>query len=124
MCAQVISCQLIKEIKRLRRKTTIFLGRFHSKNAYFAPQVFNFGRIKVGKIYFFFAATFALGFVAAAFFAAAFFTGCSNFTTSGLKSPITPFTGHILKIGHFLQPTAMATGQTVMVHSFTSSNPN
>lgn len=33
-------------------------------------------------------------------------------------SPIIPFSGHILKAGHFRQPATMAIGQTVMMIPF------
>jgi hypothetical protein len=51
------------------------------------------------------------------------FRGAEAFLAAGLTvgavglgaSPITDFSGHTLKTGHFWQPTAMAIGQMVMV---------
>ena len=52
------------------------------------------------------------------------FRGAEVFLTAGLAftacalgtSPITDLTGHTLKTGHFLQPTAMAMGHRVIVN--------
>ena len=41
--------------------------------------------------------------------------GFLSSATPGLQSPMIPFTGQTAKIGHFLQPTAIAMGQSVMV---------
>ena len=45
-------------------------------------------------------------------------------TSSGfLKSPITPFKGQTENAGHFLQPTAIAIGQSVIWTSFSRGRP-
>lgn len=41
----------------------------------------------------------------------------SGATGAGGLSPSTPFSGQILKAGHFWQPATMAIGQTVMADS-------
>ena len=54
----------------------------------------------------------ARGFAAAAVLALG--RACGAGAGAAGMSPIKPLTGQILKMGHFLQPTAMAIGQRVM----------